>query len=209
MNKFRKVLRKFRALLPWLLVFAMGVGLLPAISGGQKVVAHFQFMNEMANNPAYRVVEEIESAYPEITVLAVEDKGKTVNIWVIPNGTFSGEMTQEEYLVWLISFVRDTIVSLASHYPEANSYQLIRGSINWVPTIEGPKMVIQGAEVFAFSYLAVDTLREMDTPCLCVIDALSEAKIFKYISPMEMSYFYRVYLAGLIQREPGYLWPWD
>jgi len=194
MSQYRIVQYKY-VLLIALVTFVMSMAAMPIYNAGVAAWDRQQLYEEMRTNPHYDIRNEIEMKHPYITVLAVTDNGEAVVVWVLFDAT--GVAETEFY-----SAIADCALALHTRYM-SNAYGVMLTRVNTIPSLEGPITYLTGTTVFLFNPAGMRALTDVE----CTVCLLNKLYATGNFQPVGMTQ--TVYCSALLQREPGYTWPWE
>jgi len=170
----------------------------------QQILDNRALLEDMATNPAYRVIEEVEGYNPRITVLQVikieSRQGSIVTMWVLQDAAGIEDNEWEAYLVDTLAHLWQT---LADNYPTRSNYAVVFAQLLSVPTVEGNKPQIKGISVYLVEKHALPKLTR--EPTKETLDRLFVQGEFIYQWIAQKS----AILIDILPREPGYIWIWD
>ena len=166
----------------------------------QQILDNRALLDAMATNPAYKVIEAIESHNPRVTVLTVTvvEERNNVAIWVLQDTV---GLSEEEYPRYLVDTLANMWQALVDFYPRRANYIIVIGRVVQVSTVEGAKVQIRGISFFAMDSKTVQLF--LDEPTEDSLDVLyAQGKLI-------FELFYRpVTLEDILPRESGYIPPW-
>jgi len=160
---------------------------------------HRALLDAMATNPAYKVIDIVESYNPRITVLNVieDDESGAVIMWLIHD---ESGITQEEWIPYLVDTLAHLFESLMDIYPNHSAYALVFGQASDINTIEGVKTGIVSRGVYIMPSQSISMF--LSEPTIESLDFLYSRGLFLFERPS-------LTLADVLPREPGFIWPWS
>lgn len=156
---------------------------------------------DMATNPVYQMIAEIEAANPNIVVLKSADTGKGQSIlWIFHKQANVPEGEEEAYFLDLLSLLFGT---LYEYMPGQQYYTLAFTTYRSVATTEGTKTQVIVISDYTITATGLETYFEEPT-----IDTLNVLVSHRLLQVQYLG-FYGITVADILPREPGYIWPWD
>ena len=167
----------------------------------QQILDNRALLDAMATEPAYAVIEQVESNNSRVTVLNVlaSSDSAYATVWILHDDM---GLAEEGYLEYLIATLADIYQALVDNYPSRRIYAIIVGVVEAAPTIEGSKTQIRGALVYALDAYGVAEF--LAAPTGATLDALIPQGRFTF----DLIYPQGIFLSEVLPREPGYIWPW-
>ena len=190
------------------IVLAIFVGMLlgysVAVGPGlyQQWQGHRALLEGMATEPAYQVIDAVEGYNPRVTVLnaLASNDGRFVTVWILHD---TSGLAEEGYLEYLIDTLAHLYQAMVDAYPGRDAYAIIIAIPENVNTIEGVKVQIRGGLAYILDRIGVS--RFLVEPTGDTLDILIASGQFIF----EVVYQRGLFLAEILPREPGFIWPWD
>lgn len=188
-----RYMRFKHVILLMLATLILSIVAMPLYDAGVAVWDRQQFYEEMRTNPAYSIVNEVEVQFAYVTVLAVVSNPQITQVWM----AFNIDVTEDEALT-AIAYVATT----TAKYYVSEQYFVAPIQIGGLRTVDGLLTYIYSNQAFGFSRVAIEVLTEQECNT-CVLGALFEANQFQVVALQAAP------CPELLQREPGYVWPWE
>lgn len=185
-------------------VFLAGTLVQPGIELVEQYRGNQALLRRMATEPAYQVIDAVESYNPRVTVLNVirseEKRGGFVTAWVLHD---TMGISEEEWQPYLLDTLAHLFQTLRDNYPGRRYYAIVVAVVEMVPTVEGPKAQARGGFLYILDANGIS--RFLNAPTSDTIDNLITQGQFIF----EVVYYNNVVLDEILPREPGYIWPWN
>lgn len=194
---------------PLRIVLAVLIGLLVGYSFSvapgvyQQIMDRRAILQEMATNPLYQVIADIEAANPNLTVLNIfnveQRRYDVLELWAIHAPV---DIPPEESAAYFAETMNILYQNLLDYKSAKHEYIIVFATYRSVQTVEGPKHQV----VALFSYrMSADAIRSfLANPTPEQLDGMVERGTFRFA----YHGYQPIALSEILPREPGFIWPW-
>lgn len=186
-------------------VFFLGGTLLPPVLDLVNQYREEQaLLQRMATDPIYELVDAVESANPNLTVLTVletDTKGQSrVVVWVLHGNV---EPVEDDSDVYVAEMLRLLMQSLLDYKPTKHIYTVVFGAYRETMTVEGSKAQVLALAAYSLSADSIRTFLQNPVPETLLLLERQRTFTFEYLG------YYQIVCPEILPRESGYTYPWE
>jgi len=196
---------KLKVIIPWLLVFLLGTLALPIGLFAPGVIGDIQYRQRTADLPEYRLMREMETKFPDVTLVKVSEGSEYVVVDIYLNRPFRGA----KFVVLL-----SEIVDLTAEYFAKELYCVVIVEPYKVVTTEGPAWAIVEMDIYGISadhrshlaQLAAEyTQADSADKAQAIVNEVMRYVIYDTVRSIGGT----LITTSILERPRGYIWAWE
>jgi len=201
---------KVKIFLALIVGILLGGAIWPAYNLGSEMYAEYQFGKFYQEEMVYRVIEAIEANGQDLFVLDIQEEQGYVTAFLYLDFTATPVFeTDAETNAYFMGRVADVAVILQDFYRDSDMVSIVLSFIDTAAGFGGETVYYGvGGYLYQFTGAGVAALRQADcdTCVLALFDSLYEAGHFRY---QNLLFYGGFPVTNLIDRGPGYVYPWE